>query len=86
MTVEQQALQLPRTEKLRLMEALWTDLTPNEDGFESPSWHEAALRETEKRLSNGQEQTLDWEEAKRRLRGELGHFRKRSVQTRCLRE
>ena len=70
MTVEQQALQLPRTEKLRLMEARWTDLTPNEDGFESPSWHEAALRETEKRLSKGQEQTLDWEEVKRRLRGE----------------
>ena len=70
MTVEEQALQLPRAEKLRLMEALWSDLSPEEDKFESPSWHEAALLETKNRLASGQEQTLDWEGAKRKLRGE----------------
>lgn len=70
MTIEEQALQLPRTEKLRLMEALWSDLSPEEDRFESPAWHESALRDTERRLASGQEQILDWEDAKRKLRGE----------------
>ncbi len=70
MTIQEQALQLPRTEKLRLMEALWSDLSLEEDRFESPTWHESALRDTERRLANGQEQILDWEDAKRKLRGE----------------
>ena len=70
MTIEEQALQLPRTEKLRLMEALWSDLSPEEDRLESPAWHESALRDTERRLANGEEQILDWEDAKRKLRGE----------------
>ena len=70
MTIQEQALQLPRTEKLRLMEALWSDLSPEEDRFESPSWHESALLDTETRLASGREQILDWEDAKKKLRVE----------------
>lgn len=61
-------MQLPRAEKIRLMEALWSDITQPDDQFDSPAWHETALRETEQRLAAGEEATLDWEEAKRRLR------------------
>ncbi|MBK1826606.1 addiction module protein [Haloferula rosea] len=61
-------MRLPKVEKLRLMEALWSDLTSIGDGFESPSWHEAALHETEGRYKSGEEQRVDWAEAKRRLR------------------
>jgi hypothetical protein len=64
----QEIAQLPRQEKLRLMEALWEDLSQNEAEFESPAWHEDELAETQRRLDSGQEQVLDWEQAKADLR------------------
>ena len=43
--------------------------TTNADNeFESPAWHAEALAETERRLANGEEQVLDWEDAKSALR------------------
>jgi hypothetical protein len=60
--------QLPRQEKLRLMEILWDDLSRNDAEFESPAWHADALRETAERRARGEETALDWEEAKTRLR------------------
>lgn len=68
MSVEELALGLPRLEKLRLMEALWCDLSAKADSIESPPWHEAALREAESRLAEGRETLVDWSEAKRILR------------------
>lgn len=67
MSVEELALGLPRLEKLRLMETLWCDLSHQPNTFESPSWHEVALKETEARLADGQEAIFDWSEAKRIL-------------------
>lgn len=63
-------MQLTRPEKLRLMEALWTDLSVTEADFESPAWHETALREAEAREAAGHEPQTDWEQAKRQLRGQ----------------
>lgn len=60
--------QLPRQEKLRLMEALWADLSRNEAEVESPAWHADALRETAERAARGEEKILDWEQAKAKLR------------------
>lgn len=60
--------QMPRPEKLRLMELLWADLSQNEGEFEFPNWHADALRETSERRARGEEALLDWEEAKARLR------------------
>ena len=67
MSFEQEALQLSRPEKLRLMEVLWADMTREGDALEVPAWHEAALRETEAGLAEGTVQAVDWEEAKLRL-------------------
>lgn len=39
---------MSRDEKLRLMETIWADLSRDEEQFDSPAWHEQALRETEK--------------------------------------
>lgn len=61
--------QLPRADKLHLMETLWADLSRDEAGFESPAWHADALAETEQRLNEGREQVLDWESVKAELRG-----------------
>ena len=55
-------------EKLRLMEALWADLSRHEDELESPAWHEEVLRETERRVATSEEKPIDWEIAKKELR------------------
>jgi len=60
--------QMPRLEKLKLMETLWADLSRDEAELESPAWHADALRETSERRARGEEATLDWEEAKAKLR------------------
>lgn len=62
---------LPRQEKLRLMEALWADLSREEQEYESPAWHGDALKETVVRLAAGKEQVLDWEDAKAKLRNRV---------------
>jgi hypothetical protein len=59
--------QMPRQEKLKLMEALWADLSRNEAELESPAWHADALRETSERRARGEEALLDWDEAKAKL-------------------
>jgi hypothetical protein len=61
--------QLPRQEKLRLMELLWEDLSRNAAKFESPAWHADALRGTAERRARCEETILDWEEAKTKLLG-----------------
>jgi len=59
---------LPPSEKLKIIEALWGDLAGDEDSFESPAWHEEALRKTESEYAAGRVAVMDWEEAKRELR------------------
>jgi hypothetical protein len=60
--------QMPRREKLKLMEALWADLSRNEAEVESPAWHADALRETSERVARGEEIFLEWELTKVELR------------------
>jgi hypothetical protein len=62
--------QMTIEEKLQAMEALWADLTRNEEQFESPAWHEQVLKEREQRVKSGQESFIDWEIAKKQLRQE----------------
>jgi hypothetical protein len=58
-------------EKLRTMEALWADLSRDEETLPSPAWHEDVLREREERVQAGQEAFVDWEAAKKQLRDRL---------------
>ena len=50
------------------MEAIWDDLSRNEEAFESPAWHKEELAATEERVKAGKEQFVDWEQAKKELR------------------
>jgi hypothetical protein len=59
---------MSRDEKLRAMEAIWADLSQDEDQIESPAWHEKALREAECAEKSGKAQFSDWEDAKKRVR------------------
>ena len=58
-------------EKLRLMEAIWADLSRDESQTESPKWHDAILREREEGIKSGAEKFTDWESAKKELRDKL---------------
>jgi hypothetical protein len=68
MLSQTQIKRMSREEKLRTMEAIWTDLANDDSALASPAWHEDALKETEARVASGQEHIEDWHEAKRELR------------------
>lgn len=70
MVTAEQIRRMPRDEKLRGMEMIWSDLASSEDELESPAWHADALRETEARVAAGKEEPLDWSAAKEQLRAE----------------
>jgi hypothetical protein len=63
-----QISQMSREEKLRVLEAIWADLSMDDAQVESPAWHEDVLKETEARVAAGQEHIGDWQTAKRELR------------------
>ncbi len=56
-------------EKLRLMEALWADLS--KETVASPLWHGEILAERDRLIDSGEEKFVDWETAKKQLREEL---------------
>ena len=59
--------QLPLREKLLVMEAIWEDLSREEQNLEVPQWHKELLDERERLLTGGKAQFVDWEEAKRQI-------------------
>ena len=63
--------QMSTAEKLRAMDALWSDLSRREAELESPAWHGQVLRDREERVASGKESFADWETAKAQLRKRL---------------
>jgi hypothetical protein len=57
-------------DKIRLMEALWRDLSEGDALADSPDWHAAVLADRVARLESGQETLIDWAVAKKLLREE----------------
>ena len=56
--------------KIRLIEAIWSDLAGDNE-IESPDWHAEALKRTEKRAEQGLEKPVLWEDAKREIQDTL---------------
>ncbi len=67
LTIEEIA-RMSREEKIRVMEAIWTDLSQNAAEVESPAWHKDALEETRARVESGEEKPVGWERAKAIIR------------------
>ena len=59
-------------EKLRVMEALWEDLSRNSNALVSPKWHGAALKERKARVAAGRTSYMSWERAKTEIRQQAG--------------
>lgn len=68
MITEKEIREMPIDQKLRLMEAIWTEISRTSDDYVSPDWHGEELQETEKRRASGIEVAIDWETAKEKLR------------------
>ncbi len=68
MEILQKIKRLSHIEKLKVMEALWKDLSSDEEKYDSPAWHEDILKETENRVNDGTEEIVDWDIAKKNLR------------------
>lgn len=60
--------QMSWEEKLRTLEELWESITREGDRYQSPPWHEEALKDTQQRFDSGAEPPVDWADAKRKLR------------------
>jgi hypothetical protein len=58
---------LDRTEKLRMIEALWDELAHDKAVLQSPDWHAETLKESEQLHASGQAYFIDWETAKQTL-------------------
>ena len=59
--------QMPLQEKLFVMEALWDDISSNENDVEIPQWHQTILDEREELVAQGNAQFIDWEVAKKHI-------------------
>jgi len=57
-------------DKLRTMETLWNDLSSTPKNLDSPDWHLPDLDATQARVDSGPEQSIEWNEAKKRPRSD----------------
>ena len=55
------------TEKLQMMEELWSDLCCNQDQIPVPQWHKDILDRREELVKKGKATFVDWETAKKRI-------------------
>ncbi len=60
--------QLTLGQKLNLMEAIWDDLTKDDEILESPNWHSTILKDRDEAQSAGKISVSDWKEAKERIK------------------
>ena len=62
---------MTQEEKLCAMDVLWSSIVSSSGAYEPPAWHEAVLRERRRRVEEGEETFIPWEEAKRQLQEEF---------------
>jgi len=58
-------------EKIQTMELLWDDLCHSSDAIESPSWHKDILVDREQILNEHNDEFIDWETAKNKIKKEI---------------
>jgi Putative addiction module component len=59
---------MPFHEKLLVMEAIWDDISREEEKLDVPQWHKDILDERERLITEGKAKFTDWEEAKRQIK------------------
>ena len=61
---------LSTTEKIELMEKLWSDLSASAD-YSPPAWHGEELARRKNAVKEGKATYTNWEQAKKEIRDEL---------------
>jgi hypothetical protein len=64
----EQIHQMPFRERLLMMEAIWDDISREEQNLDVPQWHKDILDERERLVAEGKAQFLEWEDAKRQIK------------------
>jgi len=59
---------LSLSEKLNLLESVWTELSSDPDAIGVPQWHKDILDERQRGLEQGTTKILDWDLAKEQIR------------------
>jgi hypothetical protein len=54
-------------EKMDLLETVWSEISSEPENIEVPQWHKDILDEREEALNSGQEEVIDWAEAKAQI-------------------
>lgn len=71
MTHQPRLSELTIEEKLRMMEALWDELSRNADHLVPPAWHGQQLEGREAAIQRGDEHFEAWEEAREQIEKEI---------------
>jgi hypothetical protein len=58
---------LPLSQKLELLEAVWSELSSDPDTIDVPQWHKDILDERQLGQENGSMKVMDWELAKEQI-------------------
>ncbi len=58
---------LPLSEKLELLEAVWSELSLDPDSIDVPQWHKDILDERQSELEQGSMKAIDWDLAKEQI-------------------
>jgi hypothetical protein len=67
MIAQSEIRQMPLSEKVALLEAVWAELSLAPDQVEVPQWHMDLLDERDSALKQGSAAILDWEDAKKQI-------------------
>ena len=67
-TALEQIHQMPLREKLLVLEAIWDDISREEENLEVPQWHKDILDERERMVADGKAQFIDWDAAKKQIK------------------
>lgn len=58
---------MPLSQKLELLEAVWSELSSDPDTIDVPQWHKDILDERQLGQENGFMKVMDWELAKEQI-------------------
>jgi hypothetical protein len=55
-------------QRVDLMEELWKAMSRNPEDIPQPEWHRDVLEQRERALANGEDEFIEWDEAKEYIR------------------
>jgi len=58
--------EMPKEERLRLLEEIWESLIPEIEGDKSPDWHGQVLEERKNKMNSGEAEYMDISEIRKK--------------------